>query len=128
MRCYYNKFSRDIQFDKTRYQQFLTEQGLNERDITHLNICFITDFTHAHFMGSPAFAAGGAFFQRDREYIEKMNETALGLYRPYYSSRAYNERNQPWEIDAEEFARRYVNQACFFLPVSRPLKRSDLRW
>jgi hypothetical protein len=181
MRCYYTKFVYDIQFDKTRYQQFLREQGLSEHDITHLNILFITDFTHSHFRSSPTFAAGGTFFQRDREYVEKMNETALGLYRPYYPSRAYaaiflrperyktsvylnqkflnetllhetrhhiqqclelpcckpvnapveserpNERNQPWEIDAEQFAGAYVNRVSFFLPVSRPLKRSDLQ-
>src|SRR5260370_29621324 len=82
MQCYYTKFVHDIHFDKTRYQQFLREQGLNEHDITHLNILFITDFTLAHFRGSPALAAGGAFFQRDREYVVKRNEMALGPYRP----------------------------------------------
>ena len=182
MQCYYTKFVHDIHFDKTRYKQFLREQGLNEHDIKHLNILFITDFTCAHFGGSPALAAGGTFFQRDREYVAKRNEMALGLYRPYYPSRAYaaiflrperyktpvrhnqtflnetllhetrhhiqycldlpcckpvddtpveddlpNERNQPWEIDAEDFTLRHVNQVSFFLPVSRPLKRSDLR-
>src|SRR6266849_1545954 len=182
MRCYYTKFVQDIHFDKTRYQQFLREQGLREHDIKHLNILFITNFTLAHFRGSPALADGGAFFQSDREYVAKRNEMALGLYRPYYPSRAYaaiflrpeqyktpvrhnqlflnvdllhetrhhiqycldlpcckpvddapvdsealNERNQPWEIDAEEFASRYANRVSFFLPVSRPLKRSDLQ-
>jgi hypothetical protein len=181
MRCYSNKFVHDIHFDKTRYQQFLREQGLSEHAIKHLNILFITDFTHSHFRGSPTFTDGGAFFQRDREYVAKMNEWALGLYRPYYPSRAYaaiflrpkryetpvylnqiflnetllhetrhhiqyclnlpcskpvddapvdgnalNERNRPWEIDAERFAAEYVNQVSFFLPVSRPLTRSDL--
>ncbi len=155
---------------------------MSEHDITHLNILFITDFTLAHFRGSPALADGGAFFQRDEEYVAKRNEMALGLYRPYYPSRAYaaiflrperyqtpvrhnqiflnetllhetrhhiqycldlpcskpvddapveddalNERKQPWEIDAEDFTRKYVNQVSFFLPVSRPLKRGDLR-
>ena len=38
-----------------------------------------------------------------------------------------NERNQPWEIDAEQFASAHVNRVSFFLPVSRPLKRSDLQ-
>jgi hypothetical protein len=183
MRCYYTKFVHDIHFDKARYQQFLKEQGLSEHDIKHLNILFITDFTLAHFRDSPVLAAGGAFCQRDREYVAKRNEMARGLYRPYSPSRAYaaiflrpeqyktpvhllnpiflnvdllhetrhhiqycldlpcskpvddalvdsealNERNQPWEIDAEEFASRYANRVSFFLPVSRPLKRSDLR-
>ncbi len=181
MRCYYNKFVHDIHFDKAGYQQFLREQGLSEHDIKHLNILFITDFTHSHFRGSPTFADGGSFFQRDREYVEKMNEVALGLYRPYYPSCAYaaiflrperyktpvylnqiflnetllhetrhhiqqclalpcckpvdapvegespNERNQPWEIDAEQFTSAYVNRVSFFLLVSRPLTRSDLR-
>jgi hypothetical protein len=184
MRCYYTKFAQDIHFDKIRYQQFLREQGLREYDIKHLNIFFITDFTHAHFRGSPALADGGAFFQRDEEYVAKRNEMALGLYRPYYPpSRPYaaiflrpeqrktpvhrldpiflnetllhetrhhiqscldlpcckpiddapadgdtfNERNQPWEIDAEEFAYRYVNQLSFFLPISRQWKRSDFQ-
>ncbi len=82
MRCYYTKFVQDIHFDKTRYQQFLRKQGLREHDIKHLNILFITNFTHAHFRDSSALADGGAFFQRDREYVAKMNEMALGLYRP----------------------------------------------
>lgn len=38
-----------------------------------------------------------------------------------------NERNQPWEIDAEDFTRKHLKQVSFFLPVSRPLKRSDLQ-
>jgi hypothetical protein len=42
-------------------------------------------------------------------------------------SDALNERNQPWEIDAEQFEFEHLNQVSFFLPVSRPLKRSDLR-
>ncbi len=180
MRCYYTKFVHDIHFDKTRYQQFLREQGLSEHDITHLNILFITDFTLAHFTGSPTFSPDGTYFQHDREYVEKRNKEARGLYRPYYLSRAYaaiflrpemykapvhlmdpihlnvdllhetrhhiqyclklsccksidtpvdhdalNERDQPWEIDAEEFASRYARQVSFFLPVSRPPKRSD---
>ncbi len=42
-------------------------------------------------------------------------------------SDAPNERNQPWEIDAEDFTWKYLKQVSFFLPVSRPLKRSDLQ-
>jgi len=184
MQCYYNKFVHDIRFDKAGYQQFLREQGLSEHDVTHLNILFITNFTLAHFRGSSALAPGGAFFQRDREYVTKRNkQESLGLYRPYYPSRPYaaiflrpeqrktpvrhldpiflnetllhetrhhiqycqkmecckpvddgpvgddlpNERNQPWEIDAEDFTRKHLKQVSFFLPVSRPLKRSDLQ-
>ena len=184
MRCYYNKFVHDIHFDKVRYQQFLREQGLREYDITHLNIFFITDFTLAHFRGSPTFAADGTYFQRNKEYVEKRNkQESLGLYRPYYPSRPYaaiflrpeqrktsvrhldpiflnetllhetrhhmqhcldlpcntsvddvpvgddlpNERNQPWEIDAEQFASAYAGQVFFILPVSHPPKRSDLQ-
>lgn len=78
MRCYYTKFVHDIHFDKTRYQQFLREQGLSEHDITHLNILFITDFTLAHFTGSPTFSPDGTYFQHDREYVEKRNKEARG--------------------------------------------------
>lgn len=184
MRCYYENAYRDIQFDKAAYQQFLREQGLSEYDITRLNILFITNFTLAHFRGSPALAPGGAFFQRDREYVTKRNkQESLGLYRPYYPSRPYaaiflrpeqrktpvchldpiflnetvlhetrhhiqccldlpcnkpvedapvgddlpNERNQPWEVDAEGFAREHLKKVSFFLRVSCPLKRSDLQ-
>jgi hypothetical protein len=147
------------------------------------NIHLITDFTRLHFKGNVNLEEGGAYFQRDKEYVEKMNEIALGLYRPYdpptsehaaiflrpekyktpvhlmdpiflnrtllhetrhhmqhclelpcrkpvhapVESELPNERNQPWEIDAEKFASAYVNQVSFFLPVSRPLKRSDLQ-
>jgi hypothetical protein len=52
---------------------------------------------------------------------------------PYCRSRPENAmfaslewKDQPWEKDAENFARDYVNQVCFFLPVPRPWKRSDL--
>src|SRR5437899_11965996 len=90
MRCYYTKFAQDIHFDKTRYQQFLREQKLNEHDIKRLNILFITDFTLAHFRGSSYLAPGGAFFQREREYVTKRNnQESLGLYRPSCPSRPY---------------------------------------
>jgi hypothetical protein len=176
MRCYSNKFVHDIQFDKTRYQQFLREQGLSEHDIKHLNIRLITDFTCSHFRGNVDLEEGGAYFRRCREYVEKENKTTLAFYRPYDPPSEYaaiflrpakchtpahlnhtflhetrhhiqhclklpckrpvdapvesevpNERNQPWEIDAEQFARAYANRVSFFLPVSRPLKRSDLQ-
>ena len=182
MRCYYTKFIREIHFDRTRYQQFLREQGLNGHDIMHLNILFITDFTLSHLRGSPTLAEGGFFFQRDREYIAKLNKDVRGLYRPCSASRAcatiflrpqryeapvhqmdpifldepllhetrhhiqyclklpcsekinevliggdpISKRNQPWEIDAEDFTRKHIGQVSFFLPVSRPLKRGDL--
>ncbi len=41
---------------------------------------------------------------------------------------AFRSRNQPWEIDAEGFARKHAYRVCFLLPVSHPLKRSDLQW
>jgi hypothetical protein len=40
---------------------------------------------------------------------------------------AYGAENQPWEIDAEQFAREYDKISSFLLPVPRPLRRSDLR-
>jgi hypothetical protein len=43
------------------------------------------------------------------------------------ANEAHSAKNQPWEIDADQFAEKYVNQISFFLPVSRPLRRSDLR-
>ena len=183
MRCYYNKFVHGIHFDKARYQQFLRGQELSEYDIRHLNIHLITDFTCSHFKGNVHLEEGGAYFQRDKEYVEKMNETTLGLYRPYdpstsdyaaiflrpekyktpvhqmdpiflnctllhetrhhmqhclelpcrksihapVESELPNERNQPWEIDAEQFASEYAGWVSFFLPISHPLKRSDLQ-
>ncbi len=40
---------------------------------------------------------------------------------------AHRAKNQPWEIDADQFAMMYVNRVAFFvLPASRPPKRSDL--
>lgn len=181
MRCYSERADSIIQFDKEEYQKFLKNQGLSEHDIKRLNILFITNFTLAHFTGSPTFAPEGTYFQRAKEYVTKMNEKALGLYRPSYPSRAHaaiflrpgryktpvhlinpiflnevllhetrhhiqsclnlsckrpvdaavnsnapNERDQPWEIDAEDFAMRYVKQVSFLRIVSRPLQRSDL--
>ena len=82
MRCTYTNVQRDINFDRTRYQQFLREQGLSERDITYLNIHFIADFTLSHLRGSEELRAGGAFFQRGREYIEQENKTTPAFYRP----------------------------------------------
>jgi len=35
-------------------------------------------------------------------------------------------KNQPWEIDADEFAENYSHIPFFILPVFRPLRRSDL--
>jgi hypothetical protein len=183
VRCYYTKFAHDIQFDEMLYQQFLKEQGLREHDIEHLTIHFITDFTSSHFKGNVHLEEGGAYFQRDEEYVEKMNETTLGLYQPYdpptsdyaaiflrpekyktpvhlldpiflnhpllhetrhhiqhclefpcrkpvhapVESELPNERNQPWERDAEQFASAYAGQVFFILPVSHPPKRSDLK-
>src|SRR6266849_3816718 len=183
MRCYShtfvhysNKLVRDVQFDKAQYQQFLRDQGLREHDITHLNIHLITDFTVLHFKGDVNLEEGGAYFQRDKEYVEEHNKTTDGLYRPYdqpceyaaiflrparyftlwhwnhtllhetrhhiqhclklpccstvnagVANEAHSARNQPWEIDAEQFASAYAGRISFFLPVSRPLKRSDLQ-
>lgn len=179
MRYYYifRSIQFDIQFDKTGYQQFLREQELSEHDIKHLNIHLITDFTLSHFRGNDELAAGGAFFQRGREYVEQENKTTIGLYRPvdpfceyaaiflrpaamYYSSprlnhtflhetrhhiqhclklpccskfhdgivnEAHSARNQPWEIDAEQFATRYFGSHTFLQIIPHRLQRSDLR-
>ncbi len=177
MRCYSHRLFRDIQFDRTGYQQFLREQGLSEQDIKRLNIHFITDFTCSHFRGCVELAPGGAFFQRCKEYVKQENQATLAFYRPYdppceyaaiflrpakchtpaHLNRTFlhetrhhiqhclklpcctavnagvaNEvggaKNQPWEIDADQFAEKYINQISFFFPpVSRKLKRSDLR-
>jgi hypothetical protein len=179
MRCYYTFHSIrfDIQFDKTRYQQFLREQELSEHDIKHLNIHLITDFTLSHFKGNNELIAGGAFFQRGREYVEQENKTTLGFYRPYdppsayaaiflrpglcYTSdrlnhtflhetrhhiqhclklpccskvhdgvanEAFKSRNQPWEIDAEQFADQHIKQVSFLQIVPHRLQRRDLRY
>jgi hypothetical protein len=183
MRCYSHTFVHDIHFDKTRYQQFLREQGLREHDITHLNIHLITDFTRLHFKGGVDLEEGGAFYGRCKEYMEEQNKMTAGLYRPYdppsseyaaiflrpeqykapvrlmdpiflnhtflhetrhhiqhclklpccstvnagVANEAHSARNQPWEVDAEQFANEHVNQVSFFISVSRPLKRSDLQ-
>jgi len=179
MQCYYtfHSIQFDIQFDKTGYQQFLREQGLSEHDIKHINILFITDFTCSHFRGCVDLAAGGAFFQHGKEYVEQENKKTLGLYRPvdppgeyaaiflrpaamYFSSprlnhtflhetrhhiqhclklpscstvhprvanEAHSARNQPWEIDAEEFADKYFRFHTFLQIVPHHLQRSDLR-
>lgn len=39
-----------------------------------------------------------------------------------------NERNQPWEIDAEEFADKYSRSNTFLQMVPHRLKRSDLQF
>ena len=181
MRCYTEKAYRIIQFDKIEYQKFLKNQGLSERDIKRLNILFITNFTPAHFSGSPTLAPGGAYFQHTGEYVAKMNDKARGLYRPSYlpdtyaaiflrpgqhktpihmmnpiflnevllhetrhhiqhclklscmksfdsvvDSDAPSERDQPWEMDAEDFAAKYVKQVSFLSIVLPPTRRSDL--
>jgi hypothetical protein len=89
MRCYYTfrSIQFDILFDRTGYQQFLREQELNEHDIKFLNIHFIADFTLSHFSGSDDLVAGGAFFQRGREYIEQENKTTPAFYRPVHPDR-----------------------------------------
>jgi hypothetical protein len=89
MRCSYTKVSRDIHFDRARYQQFLREQGLCEHDINYLNIHFIHDFTLSQLRGSEELRAGGAFFQRGEEYVAKMNETASAFYRPVNPDNQY---------------------------------------
>jgi hypothetical protein len=89
MRCTYTKVSRDIHFDRARYQQFLREQGLCEHDINYLNIHFIHDFTLSQLRGSEELRAGGAFFQRGEEYVAKMNETASAFYRPVNPDNQY---------------------------------------
>jgi hypothetical protein len=177
MRCYntFRSLRSDIQFDQTGYQQFLREQGLSEHAIKYLNIHLINDFTLSHLRGSVELAAGGAFFQRGREYVEKYNEKTLGLYRPvdppcdyaaiflrpekcYTPARlnhtflhetrhhiqhclklsccsifhehveAHSARNQPWEIDADEFAEKYFRSHTFLQIVPHRLQRSDLRY
>jgi hypothetical protein len=89
MRCTYTNVPRDVNFDRARYQQFLREQGLSERDIKRLNIHFVNDFTLSHFKGSEELLAGGAFFQRGREYIEKQNKTTPAFYRPVNPDNMY---------------------------------------
>lgn len=177
MRCYYTflGIDFDIEFDKTGYQQFLREQKLSEQDIKYLNIHFIRDFTLSHLRGSEELCAGGAFFQRGREYAEKMNKTASAFYRPVNPDNQYaaiffrpnkclprlnhtflhetkhhiqhclkesrcrshpgNEmfaslewKDQPWEIDAEEFAEKYFHSHAFLQKVPHRLQRSDLRY
>jgi len=40
---------------------------------------------------------------------------------------AHRARSQPWEVDADQFATKYLNQVSPFLQtISRPLTRSDL--
>jgi hypothetical protein len=89
MRCTYTNVSHDINFDRARYQQFLREQGLCEHDIKHLNIHFMNDFTLSHLRGSEELLASGAFFQRGKEYVAKMNETASAFYRPVNPDNQY---------------------------------------
>jgi hypothetical protein len=89
MRCTYTNVPRDVNFDRIRYQQFLREQGLSERDIKRLNIHFINDFTLSHFKGSEELLADGAFFQRGREYVEEQNKTARAFYRPVNPDNMY---------------------------------------
>src|SRR5258706_16304843 len=84
MRYYYtfHSIQFDIHFDKTGYQQFLREQELSEHAIKRLNIHFINDFTLSRFKGCVDLAPGGAFFQRDKEYIEQENQATSAFYRP----------------------------------------------
>ena len=89
MRCSYTHVSHDINFDRARYQQFLREQGLCEHNINYLNIHFINDFTLSHFRGNEELLAGGAFFQRGKEFVAKMNETASAFYRPVNPDNQY---------------------------------------
>lgn len=92
MRCYDKSFHSiqfDIQFDKMGYQRFLREQGLSEHQIKYLSIHFVTDFTLSHFRGSEELAAGGTFFQRDREYVEEQNKTTPAFYRPVNPDNTY---------------------------------------
>ena len=89
MQCYYRGPFRNIQFEKTSYQQFLRKQGLSEHAIRYLNIHFITDFTLSDFEGCIDLAEGGAFFKRGREYVEQENETTIGFYRPVDPPRKY---------------------------------------
>jgi hypothetical protein len=89
VQCYYRGPFRNIQFEKTSYQQFLRKQGLTEHAIRYLNIHFITDFTLSDFEGCIDLAERGAFFKHGREYVEQENETTIGFYRPVDSPRKY---------------------------------------
>ena len=89
MQCTYTNVSHDIHFDRAGYQQFLREQGLDEHAIKYLNLHFINDFTLSHFRGSEELLAGGAFFQRGKDYIAKMNEMTPAFYRPVHPECKY---------------------------------------
>jgi hypothetical protein len=180
MRYYSKSFHSiqfDVQFDKAGYQQFLIEQKVSEHQIKYLDIHLITDFTLSHFRGSEELLAGGAFFQRGREYIEKHSKTTQGFYRPVNPDNTYaaiflrpekchtsaelnhtflhetrhhiqhcrnllccrsstgNEvfaslewGDQPWEIDAEQFADKYFWSHIFLRMVPHEFQRSDLQW
>ncbi|SRR6266436_7661358 len=68
------------------------------------------------------------FLHETRHHIQHcLKLPCCSAVNPGIENEVHGAKNQPWEIDADQFARNYSNIYSFLLPVSRLLKRSDLR-
>lgn len=76
----------------------------------------------------PAATLHQTFLHETRHHIQHCRKlSCCSAVNAGIEGEEHSSKKQPWEIDADDFANKYSNLPFFILPVSRPLRRSDLR-